>query len=290
VCSFVGLPCNSSFTCLSKSPINKPLLQVSPTGTLRTEMPITWTVFFISLGVRNEQGLPSVSVPGKGAPPPYFPDGDPMERDALLQSLLVHFSRDATERALQIITCLSQVPGKWAPPLPPSRYPSRATYGETCPFPEPYFTHLFSHRKKIYVVSGLPIPFSPGAVCKSDKPLDVPRTFGPRIHSFLDRKVAAYNGRKLYLCFKVTFLKADWCCCNTNSLSSNKCTVLVLCIALPTSSYMFRRNCYLQGAYTYVAKTYSDKIVLHCFCISNVLIIFKMYSISNIIKCFDYKL
>lgn len=38
-------------------------------------------------------------------------------------------------------------PCKWAPP-PLSSYSSRATYGQTSPFPEPYFTYLFTQRKK----------------------------------------------------------------------------------------------------------------------------------------------
>lgn len=118
MCSFVGLPCNSSLTCLPNSPINKPPLQVSPMGTLRREMSTTRAIFFISVGVRKKQGLSSLSVPDKGAPP-YFPDGVPMERDVRLQSLLIHISQDPTERALQIITCSSQVSGKWAPPPPP---------------------------------------------------------------------------------------------------------------------------------------------------------------------------
>jgi hypothetical protein len=48
-------------------------------------------------------------------------------------------------------------------------------------------------REKNNLVSGLQIPFSPGAVSKPDKPLDVPRTFGSGMQSFLDRKVAVYS-------------------------------------------------------------------------------------------------
>jgi len=63
-------------------------------------MPTTRTIFFISLGVRNEQGHPSVSVLGKGAPPPYFPDGAPMEGDARLRSLLVYISLESLLKEL----------------------------------------------------------------------------------------------------------------------------------------------------------------------------------------------
>jgi len=51
-------------------------------------------------------------------------------------------------------------------------------------------------ERKKNLMSGLQIPFSPGVVCKPDKLLDVPRTVGPRIQSFLDRKVFVYNGCK----------------------------------------------------------------------------------------------
>jgi hypothetical protein len=69
-----------------------------------------------------------------------------------------------------------------------------------------FILHISLPREKKNLVSGLQIPFSPGAVCKPDKPLDVPRTFGPRIQSLLDGKVDVYNGCKLYLGFIVTYI------------------------------------------------------------------------------------
>ena len=45
-----------------------------------------------------------------------------------------------------------------------------------------------------------------------------------------------------------------------NHCSTNKCTVLLLCISLLISCYMFWFNCYHQGANTYIAESYSNKI------------------------------
>ena len=49
------------------------------------------------------------------------------------------------------------------------------------------------------------------------------------------------------------------------------------CVLWAGSSHMFQLNCYHQGANTNIAKTYSNKIVLNCLCISNVHI--KIYSV-----------
>ena len=47
-----------------------------------------------------------------------------------------------------------------------------------------------------------------------------------------------------------------------NPFSTNKLTVLLLCISPLISSYMFGLNYRLQGANTYIVKTYSNTIVL----------------------------
>ena len=44
-------------------------------------------------------------------------------------------------------------------------------------------------------------------------------------------------------------------------------------------SFVFWLKCHHQGANIYVTKTYSNKIVLQCLCISNVQIIVKIYSV-----------
>ena len=69
------------------------------------------------------------------------------------------------------------------------------------------------------------------------------------------------------------------------SLQLQQFTVPLLSVSLIISSYMFRLNCHHQGANTYIARTYSNKIVLQCLCVSNVLIIVKNYSVLNV----DYK-
>ena len=60
----------------------------------------------------------------------------------------------------------------------------------------------------------------------------------------------------------------------TKYFSTNKWTFLLLCISNLISCYIFQINCHHQGAYTDIAKTYSDKTVLHCLCISNIQIVF----------------
>jgi len=42
----------------------------------------------------------------------------------------------------------------------------------------------------------------------------------------------------------------------TNSFSTKNCTVLLLCISLLISCYMFRLKCHYLGADTYIAKSY----------------------------------
>jgi len=64
-----------------------------------------------------------------------------------------------------------------------------------------------------------------------------------------------------------------------NPYSTNKSTVLLLCISLLISCYMFRLNCHHQGANTNMATAYSNKIVVQCFRIENVHIIFKIYGV-----------
>ena len=44
--------------------------------------------------------------------------------------------------------------------------------------------------------------------------------------------------------------------------STNKCRVLLRCISLLISCYMFLLNCHHQGANNYITKTYSNKMVL----------------------------
>jgi hypothetical protein len=50
--------------------------------------------------------------------------------------------------------------------------------------------------------------------------------------------------------------------------STNKCTLLLSCISLLISSYMFCLNNHHQGSNTYISKTYSNKIDLQCLHIS----------------------
>ena len=83
-----------------------------------------------------------------------------------------------------------------------------------------------------------------------------------------------------YFCFK-TLLLYTWL---TNSFSTKKCTVLQLCSSLRISSYMFQINCHHLGAYTYIAKPYSDEILLQYLSISNVQIIVKICNIKKVIK------
>jgi hypothetical protein len=49
---------------------------------------------------------------------------------------------------------------------------------------------------------------------------------------------------------------------STNPYSTNKCTVLLICISLLINSYMFLLNCHHQGTNTYITKTYNNKMVL----------------------------
>jgi hypothetical protein len=64
--------------------------------------------------------------------------------------------------------------------------------------------------------------------------------------------------------------------------STNKCTVLLLRISLLISCYMFRLNCRYQGAYSYITKTYSNKIILQCLGISNVQFVFEIQSVWSV--------
>ena len=100
----------------------------------------------------------------------------PVWRDMLVSRAFLYISlRDPGRGALKIVTCLSKSPVKDPPPYSPNG----ATYGERCPFPEPYFTNLFTQRKEEPhfrpTDPSLSPLSSPRAVCKPDKTFDLHR-------------------------------------------------------------------------------------------------------------------
>jgi len=50
----------------------------------------------------------------------------------------------------------------------------------------------------------------------------------------------------------------------TNPYSTNRFTIIISCISLLISSYMFQHNCHHQAADTCIATNYSNAIFLHC--------------------------
>jgi len=49
-----------------------------------------------------------------------------------------------------------------------------------------------------------------------------------------------------------------------NPYSTNRCTIIISCISLLISSYMFQHNCHHQAADTCIATNCSNAIFLHC--------------------------